>query len=749
MRLLEIREASELRGLKSHWEALLSDSTANTIFLTWEWATAWWSVYGKPGALRTLVAIDEDGVCRGIAPLFSESARRYAQSFPALRFIGDGSNDSDYLDCLVSASHEREVIGAFRSYLIDQLHRGTVLMLNEIPGTSRNLYWLRDLASAGRILVTERDVPCGTVCLPHSWEDYVAALRPRFRTKVRSVLRSLACRPDVEFGFCQTPDEVRSLLPVLFELHSKRWHQVGKPGVFGWDRKREFYETLSTVLLERGWLRFSWLKWNGVVLACQYGFEHSGTYSQLQEGYEPSAEHWNPGIGLRAWSIQEFIKKGVCEYDFLGGIGRHKTDWGAEVKNSVQLLIARDTWKGQVFSYGPGWEERGRELVRRIIPEAILAARRARIEMKIPPTSTFGQNGQTVGTSQPSLLREAAANLYYYSPLPQAVKVLRNRFGLSIVSSGVQGRMSWRRRTETCARILYYHRVNNDNDPFFHAISPSLFEQQMQYIARYYKVVSLSSMLEHLDNGSKDMVMAVTFDDGYQDNYHNAFPILQRYSVPATIFLTTGTLDSGEPLWFERLALALKTTTRDFIDLEIDLPRRLWLRTEAERLDANGRILAILRTLQDRERRLRLDDILRQLAANDDGARRNKMLTWDQIRLMKANGIDFGGHTETHPFISKLTRDEVFSEVCGCKRRVEEQLQAPVKFFAYPNGREEDFGMWNKDVIRAAGYKAAVTTIWGMNYRSTDPMELRRGGPWENSLPLFAYKLDWYQLTHD
>jgi len=87
-------------------------------------------------------------------------------------------------------------------------------------------------------------------------------------------------------------------------------------------------------------------------------------------------------------------------------------------------------------------------------------------------------------------------------------------------------------------------------------------------------------------------------------------------------------------------------------------------------------------------------------------------------------------------------------EVAECKRRIEEELQSSVGFFAYPNGREEDFTASNKEILRLAGYRAAVTTIWGMNYRSTDRMELRRGGPWEENPRLFSMKLDWYQLAN-
>src|SRR5579872_3059386 len=107
------------------------------------------------------------------------------------------------------------------------------------------------------------------------------------------------------------------------------------------------------------------------------------------------------------------------------------------------------------------------------------------------------------------------------------------------------------------------------------------------------------------------------------------------------------------------------------------------------------------------------------------------MLTWDQVRLMRLHGISFGGHTVNHPFLSRLTHDEGKWEVFECKRRIEDELQVPVDYFAYPNGREDDFSHWNKELLHEAGYRGALTTIWGMNYSSTDPMELRRGQPWE------------------
>jgi peptidoglycan/xylan/chitin deacetylase (PgdA/CDA1 family) len=148
------------------------------------------------------------------------------------------------------------------------------------------------------------------------------------------------------------------------------------------------------------------------------------------------------------------------------------------------------------------------------------------------------------------------------------------------------------------------------------------------------------------------------------------------------------------------------------------------------------------------ERKTRLCEVLRQIGAPDSAERSGRMLTWEQVREMKKGGIEFGGHTVTHPFVSRLTSEEAQWEMAECKRRIEDELQDHVDYFAYPNGREEDFGQWNKQVLATAGYKAAMTTIWGLNDASTDPMELRRGGPWEEDHALFASKLDWYQWAN-
>ena len=737
MRVVEIHTAPELERLRPEWEALLAESASDTIFVTWEWMTAWWGAYGVPGELRIAACYDDSGVLRGIAPLRETTLTGYGQSVRALQFVGyaPGDCDSDYLDLIVARGCEQAVMDALRSHLAEQIRGGTLLRLHEIPETSPNLAALDGLASAMSLERTESLVDCSTVRLPAKWEDYLAMLRPRFRTKVRSVLRNLESREDVGFRFCQSMEDVERLLPVLYDLHERRWGAEGKPGVFGDPRKRDFYRAISALLLERGWLRFSWLEWRGRVLACQYGFAYQGVYFQLQEGYEPDSEHWNVGVGLRAWTIRQFLQEGLREYDFMAGTGRHKSDWGSEIKQNRRILLARVTPGNVLFFRGPQWEAEARRTLRTVLPEKAVRSLRGSA-----PAGHAGGDGW---------VRRTAARCYVNSPAPAVVRSLRNRYQVALQANGRLPKLSWRKRSQGAARIFYYHRVNDDRDPYFDAISTEHFEIHMRYLARNYRVVSLAEAYRYLEGGeSTETVVAVTFDDGYRDNFECAYPILRRYGLPATIFLTTGHLDSGEPLWFEQLAEAIKNTTREHIDLEIDIPRRYWLRTIEEKLASNGRIFSLLRGFDDTSRRTWFAEILGLLGATGKSERRGKMLAWDQVRTMNANGIDFGGHTVTHPFLSKLTPQQAEWEVSECKRRIEEETQKPAGFFAYPNGREEDFAKSNKELLRKAGYRGAVTTIWGMNYRSTDRMELRRGGPWENSPEMFALKLDWYQLAN-
>src|SRR5262245_24688944 len=104
-----------------------------------------------------------------------------------------------------------------------------------------------------------------------------------------------------------------------------------------------------------------------------------------------------------------------------------------------------------------------------------------------------------------------------------------------------------KRRDSKNFQILTYHRINNDNDQFFTGMRVDIFEKHIEYLSNYYNILSLEDMINCMkSNDIKDNAIVITFDDGYKDVYLNAYPILRRYSVPATIFLPTSCIDTGD-----------------------------------------------------------------------------------------------------------------------------------------------------------------------------------------------------------
>ena len=110
--------------------------------------------------------------------------------------------------------------------------------------------------------------------------------------------------------------------------------------------------------------------------------------------------------------------------------------------------------------------------------------------------------------------------------------------------------------------ILTLHRVNDEADPFMPSLPTAVFAARMAHIARHYQVLTVEDLVERLAQGQVPRnALVLTFDDGYRDNFTHAAPILRRLGLPATIFLVTGHIDTPQPLWFDRLALAFKTAT--------------------------------------------------------------------------------------------------------------------------------------------------------------------------------------------
>jgi peptidoglycan/xylan/chitin deacetylase (PgdA/CDA1 family) len=312
---------------------------------------------------------------------------------------------------------------------------------------------------------------------------------------------------------------------------------------------------------------------------------------------------------------------------------------------------------------------------------------------------------------------------------------------LSLTTSLVEPR--GRQRAHGCFQVLTYHRVADDGDAYVGATSVAGFERQMRCIREHFHPMSLTDLLAAAARHEiPSRAIAVTFDDGYADLFVHAFPIVQRYQIPATVFLATGLMGRDEPMWNDQIGMAIRATTCGEVQPLPDLGP-LPLRTAEQRQSALKQTLEALKRWPPAERACRTAEVVRALGVSTDGGPR--MLRWEQVTRMYAAGIDVGAHTVNHPVLSCLTPEAAWEEIVGSKRMIEDRLQAPARHFAYPNGTAQDFDETTQQMVERAGFASAVSTIFGVNSPETDRYALRRGGPWEEDAAVFGAKLWWYR----
>jgi peptidoglycan/xylan/chitin deacetylase (PgdA/CDA1 family) len=296
--------------------------------------------------------------------------------------------------------------------------------------------------------------------------------------------------------------------------------------------------------------------------------------------------------------------------------------------------------------------------------------------------------------------------------------------------------------------VLIYHRVNRDTGLFaIERSTPETFRGHMTHIARHFHVMPLAEIVRRLasDEVLPPRSIAITFDDGYEDNYTDAYPILRELGLPATVFLTTGVIGTGGGLWFDRILHAFEHARRDRMTLpgEKDATD---LREPPARAAAAFRTLQALMRLPDATRLTTVDRIVNEL----DPARAGRlpaMLDWDQVRTMASGGLSFGAHTVTHPILTRLPLEEAERELKASKQRIEQETGRPTVLMAYPVGRRPDYSPELTALAARLDFQAAFTTEPGANARGDDRFLLRRVKPLGNDVPTFALGLAGHYLT--
>jgi peptidoglycan/xylan/chitin deacetylase (PgdA/CDA1 family) len=283
---------------------------------------------------------------------------------------------------------------------------------------------------------------------------------------------------------------------------------------------------------------------------------------------------------------------------------------------------------------------------------------------------------------------------------------------------------------------LLYHRVNRSPKARFSplrdlSVRTDDFDKHLAFLKAHFAVISLSELVECLRHNKilPANFAVLTFDDGYEDNYTDAFPLLVKHGVPATLFITAGLIEGLEPLWNDWLELVLLQAERPYLLLGDGAGIRLPLRTTGEKWYAFEWLSECLLPLTPSARVKMLQEVGWSLGVPSTpptGSNR-RLLSWVQMREMQGSGIvDIGSHSMRHALMVGLDPALLEEEIGASRRLIMRRLGNDCLHFAYPNGRLCDFDETAVGRLRTDGYLSACTGEPGLLTRKTDLYRIPR-----------------------
>ncbi len=302
--------------------------------------------------------------------------------------------------------------------------------------------------------------------------------------------------------------------------------------------------------------------------------------------------------------------------------------------------------------------------------------------------------------------------------------------GSMVSPGGRRGRLS----------ILIYHRVLAQPDPLPGGdIDATTFDQLMAVLKLYCNVLPLSEAVERLYTSQlPPRAVCITFDDGYADNVEVALPVLRKHNLPATFFISTGYLDGGI-MWNDVVTESIRQAEGPELDLNTLGLGSHSISSFTERRHTIQKLLTTLKHMPPSGRYKYAHQVADATSADlpDD-----LMMSTHDIRTLHAAGMEIGGHTVTHPILTRVNNVVAREEIMHGKETLENIIDAPVKLFAYPNGKpKQDYDQQHISLLEELGFTAAVSTSPGVGTLHANRFELPRFTPWDRTPHRFVGRL--------
>jgi CelD/BcsL family acetyltransferase involved in cellulose biosynthesis len=322
-----LTDVSHMRALLPDWQTLWDLCPRATAFQRPEWLLAWIEIF-QPSQPR-LIEVRRQHQLVAVIPLliYSRGTER------VLGLMGGGV--SDYLDALITTEHERELLSLLWTIIRHEITDWDTLQLTDLPSTSA----LLPARSTAPFDILPHDV-CPILDLPARLEDLRMVVPFRKMANLRNARNRMAQTGEIRLEVATT-HTIAPLLDALFEMHTSRWEKAGQPGVLADGRIREFHHRLAIPLVEKGVLRLYALSLTGQTIAILYTlFEKSAVLLYLHS-FDPAHAYFSPGSYIFGAGIEDAIRAGKRQVNFLRGRESYKYSWGARDTTTFAIQASR------------------------------------------------------------------------------------------------------------------------------------------------------------------------------------------------------------------------------------------------------------------------------------------------------------------------------------------------------------------------------------------------------------------------
>jgi hypothetical protein len=345
LQVTEINDPAQFLELKNKWNEVLIKSNDGNVFLTWEFLSTCWNLFGSGKKLRILIIKDEEEII-AIAP-FRQSRLKFGNFFgyDVIEFLGEGA---DYTG-LILTEKKSECFCLIIDYLMMKGDWDFINLFN-LPETSIIPQYLSKNSKSLPKFELKQGKICPFISLPNSTDAFMLTLDNAFRKDLRRCQKNL----EQDYGRIELKKydaygSVEKGLTLFFDLHQERWHSKVGQGLFETEKNRDFFRKVSKQFAENGWLALYFLTVKGVPIATQYCVEYKERVFYTLSGFSMQYSKYSPGNVLTMKIIEDCIQRQIKEFDFMKGDEFYKFKWTKQYRTNFGIRFVNRKFSSNLY----------------------------------------------------------------------------------------------------------------------------------------------------------------------------------------------------------------------------------------------------------------------------------------------------------------------------------------------------------------------------------------------------------------